>query len=114
MCQYSAVEGMANDWHLVHLGSRAAGGVSLVMVEDQGITLTTQENDTIEKRNVPLHGRPTLRDASDLIELNDEGQRFDCLRVLITKGILSLLKYRGPFVNYAARPMSGNFPIERL
>jgi 2,4-dienoyl-CoA reductase-like NADH-dependent reductase (Old Yellow Enzyme family) len=33
MCQYSAEEGMANDWHLVHLGSRAAGGVSLVMVE---------------------------------------------------------------------------------
>ena len=33
MCQYSATEGMANDWHLVHLGSRAAGGVSLVMVE---------------------------------------------------------------------------------
>src|SRR3984957_17689369 len=33
MCQYSAVEGMANDWHLVHLGSRAVGGVALVMVE---------------------------------------------------------------------------------
>jgi hypothetical protein len=26
MCQYSAVDGFANDWHLVHLGSRAAGG----------------------------------------------------------------------------------------
>jgi 2,4-dienoyl-CoA reductase-like NADH-dependent reductase (Old Yellow Enzyme family) len=25
MCQYSAVDGFANDWHLVHLGSRAAG-----------------------------------------------------------------------------------------
>jgi hypothetical protein len=24
MCQYSAVDGFANDWHLVHLGSRAA------------------------------------------------------------------------------------------
>jgi len=33
MCQYSAVEGMANDWHLVHLGSRAVGGVAMVMVE---------------------------------------------------------------------------------
>ena len=38
MCQYSAVEGMANDWHLVHLGSRAAGGVSLVMVEATAVT----------------------------------------------------------------------------
>ncbi|MGC8639771.1 MAG: NADH:flavin oxidoreductase/NADH oxidase [Isosphaeraceae bacterium] len=33
MCQYSCEEGMASDWHLVHLGSRAVGGVALVMVE---------------------------------------------------------------------------------
>jgi 2,4-dienoyl-CoA reductase-like NADH-dependent reductase (Old Yellow Enzyme family) len=33
MCQYSSVDGLANDWHLVHLGSRAAGGAGLVMVE---------------------------------------------------------------------------------
>lgn len=38
MCQYSAVEGMANDWHLVHLGSRAAGGAALVMVEATAVT----------------------------------------------------------------------------
>src|SRR4051812_48611412 len=38
MCQYSAVEGLANDWHLVHLGSRAAGGVALVMVEATAVT----------------------------------------------------------------------------
>jgi 2,4-dienoyl-CoA reductase-like NADH-dependent reductase (Old Yellow Enzyme family) len=33
MCQYSCAEGLANDWHLVHLGSRAVGGAALVMVE---------------------------------------------------------------------------------
>jgi 2,4-dienoyl-CoA reductase-like NADH-dependent reductase (Old Yellow Enzyme family) len=33
MCQYSSVDGMATDWHLVHLGSRAVGGAGLVMVE---------------------------------------------------------------------------------
>jgi 2,4-dienoyl-CoA reductase-like NADH-dependent reductase (Old Yellow Enzyme family) len=33
MCQYSAVEGRANDWHLVHLGARAAGGAGLVLFE---------------------------------------------------------------------------------
>lgn len=38
MCQYCAEEGMANDWHLVHLGSRAAGGVALVMVEATAVT----------------------------------------------------------------------------
>jgi 2,4-dienoyl-CoA reductase-like NADH-dependent reductase (Old Yellow Enzyme family) len=30
MCQYSSVDGFANDWHLVHLGSRADGGAALV------------------------------------------------------------------------------------
>ncbi|MFL5342187.1 MAG: oxidoreductase, partial [Gemmataceae bacterium] len=38
MCQYSAAEGMANDWHLVHLGSRAAGGCGLVFVEATAVT----------------------------------------------------------------------------
>jgi 2,4-dienoyl-CoA reductase-like NADH-dependent reductase (Old Yellow Enzyme family) len=33
MCQYSAEDGFANDWHLVHLGSRAVGGAGLVIVE---------------------------------------------------------------------------------
>jgi 2,4-dienoyl-CoA reductase-like NADH-dependent reductase (Old Yellow Enzyme family) len=33
MCQYSSVDGAATNWHLVHLGSRAAGGAGLVMVE---------------------------------------------------------------------------------
>jgi 2,4-dienoyl-CoA reductase-like NADH-dependent reductase (Old Yellow Enzyme family) len=33
MCQYSSDDGTANDWHLVHLGSRAVGGPALVMVE---------------------------------------------------------------------------------
>ena len=33
MCQYSSKDGFANDWHLVHLGSRAVGGAGLVMTE---------------------------------------------------------------------------------
>jgi 2,4-dienoyl-CoA reductase-like NADH-dependent reductase (Old Yellow Enzyme family) len=33
MCQYSAVDGVANEWHLVHLGSRAVGGAGLVCFE---------------------------------------------------------------------------------
>lgn len=33
MCQYSSVDGLASDWHFVHLGSRAVGGAALVMTE---------------------------------------------------------------------------------
>jgi 2,4-dienoyl-CoA reductase-like NADH-dependent reductase (Old Yellow Enzyme family) len=38
MCQYSAVDGFANDWHLVHLGSRAVGGASLIIVEATAVS----------------------------------------------------------------------------
>src|SRR5208337_1123768 len=38
MCQYVAREGLADDWQLVHLGSRAAGGVALVIAEATAVT----------------------------------------------------------------------------
>ena len=38
MCQYSAKHGVANDWHLVHLGRFALGGFGLVMVEATGVS----------------------------------------------------------------------------
>src|SRR5207245_309390 len=38
MCQYSSVDGFANDWHLVHLGSRAVGGAGLVIQEATAVT----------------------------------------------------------------------------
>lgn len=37
MCQYSAEAGVANDWHYVHLGSRAVGGAAIVIVEATGV-----------------------------------------------------------------------------
>ena len=37
MCQYSSLDGYANDWHLVHLGSRAVGGAGLVFTEAAAI-----------------------------------------------------------------------------
>ncbi|MFC0239085.1 NADH:flavin oxidoreductase/NADH oxidase [Rhodopseudomonas telluris] len=38
MCQYSAVDGIASDWHLVHLGKFAQGGAGIVMVEATAVT----------------------------------------------------------------------------
>jgi 2,4-dienoyl-CoA reductase-like NADH-dependent reductase (Old Yellow Enzyme family) len=38
MCQYSAIDGMPNNWHLVHLGARAVGGAALVMTEAASVT----------------------------------------------------------------------------
>ncbi len=38
MCQYSANEGMAGDWHFVHYGSRSVGGAALLIVEATAVT----------------------------------------------------------------------------
>jgi 2,4-dienoyl-CoA reductase-like NADH-dependent reductase (Old Yellow Enzyme family) len=38
MCQYSSVDGLPTNWHLVHLGSRAVGGAGMVMVEATAVS----------------------------------------------------------------------------
>ena len=38
MCQYSSVDGYANDWHFAHLAARAVGGAGLVFTEAAAVT----------------------------------------------------------------------------
>lgn len=38
MCEYSSIDGFANDWHLVHLGSRAVGGAALIITEAAAVS----------------------------------------------------------------------------
>jgi 2,4-dienoyl-CoA reductase-like NADH-dependent reductase (Old Yellow Enzyme family) len=38
MCQYSSIDGFANDWHFVHWGSRAAGGVAFLILEASAVS----------------------------------------------------------------------------
>ena len=38
MCEYSAVDGVPNDWHMVHLGSRAVGGAAAVIAEATAVS----------------------------------------------------------------------------
>lgn len=57
MCQYSSEDGGANDWHLVHLGSRAVGGAGLVMMEATAVTpegrITPKDNGIWGDSHVP-------------------------------------------------------------
>ena len=70
MCQYSANDGFANNWHLVHLGSRAVGGAGMVMVEATAVSpegrisigdLGLWKDEQIEK----------LKEITDFIYQND-------------------------------------------
>lgn len=38
MCEYSSTDGFSNDWHLVHLGSRAVGGAGLIITEATAVS----------------------------------------------------------------------------
>src|SRR5437763_2072944 len=38
MCEYSSFDGFSNDWHLVHLGSRAVGGAGLIITEATAVS----------------------------------------------------------------------------
>jgi 2,4-dienoyl-CoA reductase (NADPH2) len=61
MCQYSSTDGFANDWHLVHLGSRAAGGAGLVFVEASAVTpegrITPGDMGLWEDRHIEMLAR---------------------------------------------------------
>ncbi len=61
MCQYSSDDGFANDWHLVHLGSRAVGGAALVMVEASAILpegrITAGDNGIYKDEHVEMLAR---------------------------------------------------------
>jgi 2,4-dienoyl-CoA reductase-like NADH-dependent reductase (Old Yellow Enzyme family) len=69
MCQYSSEDGFSNDWHLVHLGSRAAGGAGLVMTEAAAVLaegrITPQDLGLWKDEHIPglrrivefLHGQ---------------------------------------------------------
>lgn len=67
MCQYSSENGLANDWHKVHLGSRAVGGAGLVFTEAAAVT----EGGRISPRDLGIyddaHIAP-LREITDFLE----------------------------------------------
>ncbi|HET7499143.1 MAG TPA: bifunctional salicylyl-CoA 5-hydroxylase/oxidoreductase [Candidatus Eisenbacteria bacterium] len=78
MCQYSAVDGMPEDWHLVHIGSRAVGGAGLVFVEMTDVSpegrispgctgLYSEKHAAAWKRIVDfVHGRTPAKIAMQL------------------------------------------------
>jgi anthraniloyl-CoA monooxygenase len=78
MCQYSAEEGMPNDWHLVHLGTRAMGGAGLVFSEMTNVNprarispgctgLYTAEHAAAWKRIIDfVHGESAAKIAMQL------------------------------------------------
>jgi 2,4-dienoyl-CoA reductase-like NADH-dependent reductase (Old Yellow Enzyme family) len=63
MCQYSSVDGLASDWHLVHLGSRAIGGAGVVMTEAAAVSpegrITPSDLGIWSEQHIPQLARIT-------------------------------------------------------
>jgi 2,4-dienoyl-CoA reductase-like NADH-dependent reductase (Old Yellow Enzyme family) len=61
MCQYSSEDGFANDWHLVHLGSRAVGGAALVIMEASAVEargrISPQDHGIWKDEHIPFLAR---------------------------------------------------------
>ncbi|MER3469961.1 MAG: oxidoreductase [Chitinophagaceae bacterium] len=63
MCQYSSIDGFANDWHLVHLGARAVGGAALIIAEATAVTpegrITPDDLGIWKEEHIPFLKRIT-------------------------------------------------------
>src|ERR1700731_1825912 len=68
MCQYSSTDGYANDWHFVHLGSRAVGGAGLVLTEATAVL----PEGRISPQDLGIWGPGHLERRGRIVRLSDE------------------------------------------
>lgn len=91
MCQYSSADGSANDWHFVHLGTRAVGGAGLVVLESTAVT---------------AEGRISPRDLGIWDDTHVEGLA-RCVRFMADQGVPA-----GIQLGHAGRKASTSPPWE--
>jgi 2,4-dienoyl-CoA reductase-like NADH-dependent reductase (Old Yellow Enzyme family) len=120
MCQYVAQDGFADDWHLVHLGSRAAGGVGLVV---EATAVTAQGRITPGDMGLwdDQHGEPLARIARFVhrqgaaigIQLAHAGRKASC--DVPWRGGRPLTHAQGawPVIGPSPVPFSEQHPVPR-
>jgi 2,4-dienoyl-CoA reductase-like NADH-dependent reductase (Old Yellow Enzyme family) len=88
MCQYSAKDGFANDWHLAHYGSRAVGGAGLVIIEASAVSpegrITPGDIGLWQDEHIPslarIAGFISSKGAVPGIQLAHAGRKASCAR----------------------------------
>jgi anthraniloyl-CoA monooxygenase len=73
MCQYSAEDGMPDDWHLVHLGSRAMGGAGLIIAEMTDVSREARISPGCTGMYKPEHVKGWKR-VTDFVHKHSEGK----------------------------------------
>lgn len=121
MCQYSSVDGLANDWHLVHLGSRAVGGAALVLTEATAVTaegrISPQDLGIWSEEHIPGLQRITAflhsQGSAAGIQLAHAGRKASTLAPWFGDGAVPRDQGAWEPVAPTARPFSDTYPVPR-
>jgi 2,4-dienoyl-CoA reductase (NADPH2) len=119
MCQYSSPDGLATDWHLVHLGSRAAGGAGLVLTEANAVSaagrITPFDLGIWEDRHVEPLVRVVRfvkeRGAAVGTQLAHAGRKASCRRPWEGGAPLKLEEGGWPVVGPSPVPFAEGWPV---
>jgi 2,4-dienoyl-CoA reductase-like NADH-dependent reductase (Old Yellow Enzyme family) len=118
MCEYSSVDGFSNEWHLVHLGSRAVGGAALVLTEATAVTpggrISPQDLGIYDDQHVPglarivrfIHTQKTLAG----IQLAHAGRKASTARPWEGGGMIARAQGGWEPVGPTAEPFAPNYP----
>ncbi|KPN20818.1 oxidoreductase [Xanthomonas sp. Mitacek01] len=118
MCQYSAVEGVPDDWHRVHLGSRAVGGAGLVMTEACAVSpearISPEDagiwNDAQTHAWAPIAGFIRAQGAVPAIQLGHAGRKASTFAPWRGHGAVSEDAGGWPVVAPSAQAYSDRYP----
>jgi len=121
MCQYSCTDGVANDWHLVHLGSRAVGGAGTVMVEATAVTpegrISPQDmglwNDTQRDALARIAAFISAQGAAPAIQLAHAGRKASTHRPWDGSGEVRPEDGGWRTVAPSALPFADTYPLPR-
>ena len=122
MCQYSSVDGLANDWHLVHLGSRGVGGAALVFTEAAAVTaegrISPQDLGIWSDAHVPGLQRITdflhAQGSAAGIQLAHAGRKASTPAPWLGEGTVTPPEGGWEPVGPTAQPFSARYPVPRV
>ncbi len=121
MCQYSAIDGVATNWHDVHIGSFATGGAGMIMMEATGVVpegrISTAclglWNDAQRERLKPIVDFAQSMGTKIGIQLAHAGRKASCLPPWSNHPMASLEEGGWECVAPSAISFGGKYPVPR-
>ena len=119
MCQYSAQDGFANDWHLVHLGSRAVGGAALIIQEATAVSpegrISPEDLGIWKDEHVPMLRRINefiaVQGCVPGVQLAHAGRKASTYRPWSGEGAVPEAEGGWPVVGPAPTAFNDNYPV---